>query len=138
MFEKLNHLVKSTKSKEKKEAVELTSTTEFVRKLKDHGYRLSYTALTASARELDDYKLTAMSPGQQGSQLVNQLPKDLQPYVCRNGGSYHANAVDKWAGEVSLKELKALPAIEASVDKDTGEITGAVFEFIEAFVESEE
>ena len=77
----------STPSRQPSTPVTLEATSAFLSKVVEEGYRLSYAALTVSARILGE-DTSGNIPAQRGAKLVKSLPLSLQPYVCRKSGKY--------------------------------------------------
>jgi hypothetical protein len=89
MFDKLKSKAsKASKRNTSRPKQELTRTTQFVQCLVTEKLRITYAALADASAQLGEHTPSGLSAGQRGSKLVQSLPIELQPHVCRGNGSY--------------------------------------------------
>jgi hypothetical protein len=122
MFEKF---AKTPARKSATPTAELPKTIAFLTCLVANGVRLSYGALTASARHLGE-DFSGQIPAQRGAKLVKTLPVELQPHVCRKAGNYAKGTT--WNTDVP-GDLRDRPVISLGKHGETADVVEAIEEW---------
>lgn len=116
MFDSLASSVNRSSKSSKPSGLTLTS--QFVQAVVDRKLRVTYSCLAQAAKVLGENP-SNQQLAQRGAGLVKQLPKALQPFVCRRNGGYATGTAEKWR-EASISwpedlESRGLIKVEQAV-----------------------